>query len=220
MDLELISFKICPFAQRAVITLKHKQTPFRNTFIEMGDTPAWFKQISPFGQVPLLRVDGQQVLFESAVIDEFLDEITPGQLLPEDPLTRAVDRSWIEFGSACMLDLSGMMHAQDADAFEGKQEKVKEKLHWLEDVLGDGPYFNGAKLSLVDFAYAPFFMRAELLNIQAQLYPEKECPKLKAWHKTLMALPVVQESVVAGFPDILRQHIRNKAPYAAERFGF
>ena len=101
MDLELISTKRCPFVQRSVITLKHKGIDHRMTFVDSDDPPEWFKAVSPLGKVPVLRVDGDAVIFESAVINEFLDDITPGQLHPEDPLTRATNKSWIEFGGEC-----------------------------------------------------------------------------------------------------------------------
>jgi len=45
-------------------------------------------EISPLGQVPLLKV-GNEVLFESAAITEFIDDISEGSLHPEDPLVRA-----------------------------------------------------------------------------------------------------------------------------------
>ncbi|MGD8643594.1 MAG: glutathione S-transferase N-terminal domain-containing protein, partial [Chromatiales bacterium] len=57
MKLELISFKICPFVQRSVITLRHKGLPYEVTYIELDDPPPWFLEISPFGRVPALRVD-------------------------------------------------------------------------------------------------------------------------------------------------------------------
>ena len=219
MKLELISLKICPFAQRGVITLKHKGADFTITYIDLSDPPEWFKTISPFGKVPLLKVDDREVLFESAVIDEFLDEITPGSMLPDDPLVRGVDRSWIEFGTACLADLSGLIHAKDAETYDKKWNALKEKLGWLEKQLKTPPYFNGTELSLVDFAYAPLFMRTKLLGIDEALHGEKECPKLTAWAKELAALPAVQESVVPDLPDLLRKHIQAKAPHAAERLN-
>jgi len=76
MNYELVSFKICPFVQRARITLLHKRVPHTVTYIELKAPPAWFPTISPLGKVPLLRVDGGAVLFESAVINEFIDETT------------------------------------------------------------------------------------------------------------------------------------------------
>ena len=86
--------------QRSIITLNHKGIEHRMTFVDLDDPPAWFSEISPLGQVPALRVDGDAVIFESAVINEYLDEVTPGQLHPADPLQRAINKSWIEFVAA------------------------------------------------------------------------------------------------------------------------
>ncbi|MEE9481097.1 MAG: glutathione S-transferase N-terminal domain-containing protein, partial [Kiloniellales bacterium] len=54
---QLISFKLCPFVQRSVITLLHKGIDFETTFIELSDPPPWFAALSPLGKVPVLRVD-------------------------------------------------------------------------------------------------------------------------------------------------------------------
>ena len=90
--LELISFKLCPFVQRAVIVLKHKNIDFDITYIDLNDQPDWFKAISPLGQVPLLKVGGE-VLFESTVIQEYVDEVTPPSIQPADPLVKAKNRA-------------------------------------------------------------------------------------------------------------------------------
>ena len=132
MNFELISFKICPFVQRAVITLLHKNIPYKVTYIDLASPPDWFKQLSPFGKVPVLKVDDQHVIFESAIIDEFLDDAYPGKLLPSDPIQRGIDRSWIEFGSSLTLDFSGLIHSQDAEGFDSKLCLVKKEFEWLE----------------------------------------------------------------------------------------
>ncbi|MEA3241845.1 MAG: glutathione S-transferase family protein [Pseudomonadota bacterium] len=219
MELELVSFKICPFVQRAVATLRYKQTAFKLTHIDLSDPPHWFKAISPFGKVPLLKVDKQHVIFESAVINEFLDDITSGSLLPDDPLLRALNRSWIEFGSACLLNLSAQLHAEDKQTFDSNRDELKSKMKWLEATLDQPPYFNGDTLSLVDFSWAPLFMRAEILTLDDQLYPAEHLPRTAAWARRLLELPAVRDSVVADFPELLRNHIRAKAPYAAQQFG-
>jgi glutathione S-transferase len=54
MELELISFKLCPFAQRAMISLEVQKIDFKMTYINPMDPPDWFKETSPTGQVPLL----------------------------------------------------------------------------------------------------------------------------------------------------------------------
>ncbi len=219
MKLELISFPICPFVQRAVITLRYKQVDFEITYIDLAGPPAWFAELSPFRKVPVLRVAGQHAIFESAVIDEYLDEITPGALLPADALQRALDRSWIEFGTACLLAFSAMVHANNVADYEAARQALKDKVAWLERALGEGPYFNGKDISLVDFAYAPLFFRCNELGLEDVIYPADDLPRTAAWAAGLVAMPVVRESVPEGFSDLLRGHIRRKAPYAAEALG-
>ena len=217
MNLELISFKICPFVQRAVITLLHKKIPYKITYIDLSSPPDWFKQLSPFGKVPILKVDGEHVIFESAIIDEYLDEICPGNLLPNDPLIRAIDRGWIDFGSSLILDFSGLIHSVDADKFETKLQVVKNQFDWLEKKLADGPYFNGEDFSLVDIAYTPLFMRVDLFNLADKLYPSSHYPKVSAWAEKLLAIPELPDSVTSDFEDILKNQIKTKAPYAASQ---
>ena len=219
MDLELISFKICPFVQRAVITLVHTGTPYTITYINISSPPDWFRKISPFGKVPLLKVDDQHIIFESAVIDEYLNDVHGEGLLPEDPLQRAIDRSWVDFGSSLLLDFSGLIHARDENTYNRQLELVKNQIQWLENKVGEGPYFNGKKLSLVDIAYAPLFMRCDLLKLSQHFCPQKDFPKVAEWAENLLALKELPESVVPDFKEILFNHIKTKAPYAAQQFG-
>jgi glutathione S-transferase len=106
---ELVSHHLCPYVQRAAIVLTEKGVSFKRTLIDLDNKPDWFKAISPLGKVPLLKVtldDGETVvLFESAVICEYLEETLPNPLHPADPLTRAQHRGWMEFGSAILADL-------------------------------------------------------------------------------------------------------------------
>jgi hypothetical protein len=62
-------------------------------------------------------------------------------------------------------------------------------------------------------------MRAEILTLDDQLYPAEHLPRTAAWARRLLELPAVRDSVVADFPELLRNHIRAKAPYAAQQFG-
>ena len=218
-ELELISFKICPFVQRAVIMLLYTKTPYRITYIDISSPPDWFKEISPFGKVPVLKVNDKHVIFESAVIDEYLNEVHCKGLLPEDPLQRAIDRSWIDFGSGLLLDFSGLIHAKTAEKYQQQLDLVKKEISWLEKKLGEGPFFNGEKCSLVDIAYAPLFMRTDLLNLNEQLFPAGQYPRVSAWCKKLLAIEVLSKSVVSDFKEILFNNIKTKAPYAAEKLG-
>jgi len=82
---ELISSSTCPFAQRSRMVLLTKGVSFAFTEISLDDKPDWFLNISPYAKVPVLR-HRESVLYESSVINEYLEEVFPDPpLLPQDP---------------------------------------------------------------------------------------------------------------------------------------
>jgi glutathione S-transferase len=220
MKYKLVSFKLCPFVQRSVITLLHKDVPYKIEYIDLAEPPDWFKQKSPLGKVPLLIVDDDTVLFESAVINEFIDETTDSPMHPQDPLARAQNRAWIEFGSVLLGDNFRMSMAK-TEADHGKaQDQMLSNLSILENAFsGDGPFFNGKRLSLVDTAFAPLFMRLSYLAPRNPRLSELDTPRLNAWAEHLLELPAVRLSVVSDFEELYRAFLARPAGYAAGIYG-
>ncbi|MEJ2116002.1 MAG: glutathione S-transferase N-terminal domain-containing protein [Gammaproteobacteria bacterium] len=105
MKLELISFNICSFVQRSVITLNHKNCDYGVTYININNPPSSCLEIFPLGKVPALKVGNKEILFESAVINKFIDDITPDTRKTSDSLTLAKNRAWIEYAGTCLADL-------------------------------------------------------------------------------------------------------------------
>src|ERR1700745_2135305 len=105
----LISHKLCPYVQRAVIALTEKGVPFERIDIDLANKPDWLLKISPLGKVPVLVVEGDGVegaLCESKGLGEYIEDIFPEtKLHPPDPLKRAEHRAWMEFGSAILGEL-------------------------------------------------------------------------------------------------------------------
>lgn len=205
----LISFKLCPFVQRSVITLNAKQVDYAIEYIDLQNKPDWFLALSPLGKVPVLKL-GDEVLFESAVINEYLDEVNPPSLHPPDPLRKAQHRAWIEFGSTLFMDQYQMITAADEAGFKQKQEALVAKLARLEAQLGEGPYFDGA-FSLVDTAYAPFLMRQALLEKAGA--PTLLQGKVRAWSDALLARDDVRRSVVDDFDELFAESLRKSSGY-------
>ena len=213
MKLELVSFVLCPFVQRAVIVLKEKAVPFEITYIDLENPPDWFAEISPFGKVPLLRIDGT-VLFESAIINEYLDEVYPPALHPANPLERARHRGWIEFGSSLLFDQVKMLKAGNEEDYLKKRELLAGGLARLaREVPAEGPYFRGEHFSLLDAAYAPFFMRFELLRSRRQELTEIIPVRLEAWATALLARGSVKDSVVDDFGERYTAFFRAKGSW-------
>ena len=210
-DYKLVSFDVCPFVQRSVITLEEKKVPYDIEYIELGDPPDWFLAASPLGKVPILFVE-KEVLFESAVINEFLDEVTPGRRLhPEDPLRRAKDRGWIEFTSTVLVERNRMQHAQTEEEARKRAAGIHEKLALLEGELDAGPFFHGEDFSLVDAAAAPLFQRLVwCLELAPDLGVFEGLPKTRNWGETLLARESVRSSTVPEIRERYYEYLQGR----------
>src|SRR3977135_1295974 len=93
----LVSFKTCPWVQRAAIVLREKKVPFEFRHIDPANRPHGFLVLSPHLKVPVVRIDDKISLFESNAIAEYLDETVEPRLHPADPVERAVNRAWTDY---------------------------------------------------------------------------------------------------------------------------
>ncbi|MGV7215819.1 glutathione S-transferase family protein [Bradyrhizobium sp. UFLA05-112] len=206
--LKLISHKLCPYVQRAVIALTEKGVPFERIDIDLGNKPDWFLKISPLGKVPVLVVttaQGEVALFESNVICEYIEETQGGRKLhPADALRRAEHRAWMEFGSAILGDLWGLETTTDPAVFDSKRQALSVKFVRVEAALGAGPFFAGASFSLVDAVFAPIFRYFDVFDELAELGIFKDLPKVGAWRAELAMRPSVRSAVGADYPQLLR----------------
>lgn len=212
--LELISFKLCPFVQRAVIVLKNKQVDFDMIYIDLNNPPDWFKDISPLGQVPVLKV-GDDVLFESSVIQEYVDEITPPSLHPQDPFVKAKNRAWMAFGGELNGILFKMTRAETQEQFESLKSDMHDKLAQLEKVHSGEVFFNGNDFCLIDAAFAPLFMRLNIISDLCGVNFIGDLPKMKAWSKSLLDRPCVKDSVVEELPQLYAGMIQSTGGFLA-----
>ncbi len=209
---ELVSFHLCPYVQRAVITLKHKNVPFTIKEIDLQNPPEWFNAISPMGKVPVLVVDEKTAIFESAVINEYLDDITEPRLNPPTPLQKATERAWIEYGSELMAYFYAVYTAQEKPAFETAVNELFEGLEKLESQV-KGPYFRGAEFSLVDTSYAPLFLRLSFIPMLWNHIDWKLMPKTRSWAETLFAHPAVKASSPADLEQGMVEWVKSSSPF-------
>ena len=212
MKIKLVSFALCPFVQRAVITLKEKGVAFDIDYIDLESPPDWFQKLSPLGKVPLLQVE-DEVLFESAVILDYLDEVYAPRLHPLESLRRAQHKAWIEFGSDLLVQQYGLALSQGEDEFEEKLSALSVMMKRLEEPLGRGLFGNQGQFTLVDAAYAPLFMRMGILGELQPAVAESYAGPLSDWADTLLARPSVSASVVADFAPRYLQFLEAKGSW-------
>jgi glutathione S-transferase len=207
--LKLISHKLCPYVQRAVIALTEKGVGFERIDIDLANKPDWFLALSPLGKTPVLQV-GDKAIFESAVILEYLEETEPKPLHPADALTRAEHRGWIEFGSSVLGDIAGFYAAPDEATFKAKSSQLEQRFARLETRVVALPWFDGDRFSLVDAVFGPVFRYFDVFDEIADFGILTGKPKLAPWRKSLAARPSVRSAVGTDYPALLHAFIARR----------
>lgn len=141
--------------------------------------------LNPYGKVPVL-VDGDGVIYESAIINEYLEEKYPQvPLMPRDPLRRSRARIWIDYCNTRLQQAAGYI-AHDFEV-EKSKEKLRGYLATLNNEMRDKHYIVG-EYSLADITYIPFFSRLQ----RYQTSIGDDLPHVKAWMERLLERPIVR----------------------------
>jgi len=156
--------------------------------VDLKNKPKELWELNPYGKVPVL-VDDQAVIYESNIIDEYLEEKYPEvRLMPEDPAEKARVRIWMDYCNT-------RLHAAAHDILHGKerekaQEKLKDHLTALELEMAGRNYIDG-DYSLADITLIPFFVRRQRYGFEI----DGRLPNLKGWMDRLLARPAVQSTL-------------------------
>jgi glutathione S-transferase len=153
------------------------------TEVDLKNKPKDLLELNPYGKVPVL-VDGG-VLYESAIINEYLDEMYPAvRLLPGEPLQRAKVRIWVDF-------FNSRVHAAAHDIARGidadkARARMQEHLATLEQAMAGKKYIVG-DYSLADVTFIPFYTRRQRYGVTL----DGQFPNLTRWGEELTARPAV-----------------------------
>lgn len=210
--LTLISHHLCPYVQRAAIALSEKGVPFERVNIDLANKPDWFKAISPLGKTPVLMV-GDRAIFESSVILEYLEDTQPHPLHPRDPLTRAEHRGLIEYASAILADIGAFYSAADAESFEAKRQRLRDRFVWLENRVAAAPWFGGERFSLVDAAFGPVFRYFDVFDRITNFSMLADKPKLTRWRNALAARPSIKDAVTPDYNERLWTFLKRRKSF-------
>jgi glutathione S-transferase len=190
-EIELYSTALCPFAHRTRLALIEKGLPFRLIEIDLHNKPANFKEISPYGKVPVLK-HGKNRVWESAIINEYLDEAFPEHpLLPKAPIQRAQARIWINFADTRLFATTGkVLYARDpqrppADDLQELTKHLQFIEAGLQTMAAAGPYWLGSEVSLVDLTYYPWFEQWTVLSHFRGFQFPTGLDRLKQWWEAI-----------------------------------
>ncbi len=160
-------------------------------------------------------------LFESNAIAEYLDEEIEPRLHPDDAIKRARNRAWTDFVPDFSRQLSKVNYAKTKEDLDAAVSEPPKGLQRLEDAIsnereGDGPYFNGDTLCLVDASYAPFLQRFSIVERVLQTGLLNAYPKVQQWSDALLENDCVKNSVAPEFPEVFKENLQRRGTYAAE----
>jgi len=160
-DLIFYSGWFCPFVQRSWIALEERGIPYQYKEINPYKKEPHFLAINPKGLVPAVEYKGK-ALYESLILCEFFeDEFLNHKpnLLPSDPVDRAVARLWLDHITKTFVPaFHRLLQAQEAEKQHAALQELYESLRKFANNI-QGPYFLGEHFSLVDAAIAPWIVR-------------------------------------------------------------
>src|SRR5688572_9206410 len=185
--IKLYDFKSSPNCQRVRVVLAEKDLPYETVPVDLRahaqKTPEFLK-LNPNGKVPVIT-DGDTVLYESCIINEYLDERYPTPpLMPQDPAKKAKARILIDYGlnhlegpyQKLRMEMMKHQNEQNKDVIAAAQAELRKLLHRLDNEIGDQSYLAG-DFSLVDAALIPRFIRLEGFGV----LPDKSLPRLGSY---------------------------------------
>jgi glutathione S-transferase len=194
--LQLYAFQLCPFAHRVRLALAEKGVAAEQIEIDLKNKPASFSRISPHGRVPLL-LHGDVRLWESAIINEYLDEVFPDPpLMPASLADRALARIWIKFADERLYAATHrLIFTREQEARRKLVAEMIDSVWFLEnEVIGkrSGPYALGDRFTLADIALYPWFEQVGALERLSEFRLPPGCDALTEWRAAVSGRKAVQ----------------------------
>jgi RNA polymerase-associated protein len=154
-----------PFSHRCRIVLFEKGMDFEVIDVDLYNKPEDIAVINPYNRVPVL-VDRDLVLYESNIINEYIDERFPHpQLMPPDPILRARARQLLHtFEQELFAHIDALERNQKGA--DKNRAHVRDQLVQLAPIFTKQKFMLGDEFSMLDVAIAPLLWRLEHYGIE------------------------------------------------------
>ena len=161
--MKLIGAVTSPYVRKVRIVMAEKKLDYQFISEDVWSAQTRIQESNPLGKVPCLVMDGGEAVFDSRVIVEYLDTLSPvGKLIPSGGRERAEVKTWEALADG-LLDASilarleavwpGRTDGQRSQAWMDRQmDKVQQSLRAMSAGLADKPFCSGIHLSLSDIA--------------------------------------------------------------------
>ena len=161
--MKLIGSPTSPYVRKVRIVMAEKKLEYQFILEDVWAANTTIEQSNPLGKVPCLVLEGGEALFDSRVIVEYLDTLSPvGKLIPSGGRERAEVKTWEALADG-LLDAALLARmetvwphraeSQRCQAWIDRQmSKIQEALRAMSSGLGEKSYCSGVLLSLSDIA--------------------------------------------------------------------
>jgi glutathione S-transferase len=158
--MKLITSPTTPYGRKVRIVLLEKKIPCELVFDVPWEAGTRVPDYNPLGKVPVLEIKEGESLYDSRVIVEYLEQVSPvNRLIPQEGSTpifvrkiEALAEGVTDAAAAIYLERKRDPVRQDADWIARQQGKVARGLQALAEQLGDRLFFTGTRLSLAEIA--------------------------------------------------------------------
>jgi len=163
MALKLIGSNTSPYVRKVRVVMAEKKLDYDYVLADVWADQTTISLSNPLGKVPCLVMEGGEAIFDSRVIVEYVDGLSPvGKLIPPQGRERAEVKTWEALADG-VLDAAilarleatwtGRSKVQRSQAWiDWQLDKVKSALAAMSKGLGEKAYCTGVHLSLADIA--------------------------------------------------------------------
>ncbi|MEO7160995.1 MAG: glutathione S-transferase N-terminal domain-containing protein [Polaromonas sp.] len=161
--MKLIGSATSPYVRKVRVVMAEKKLDYQFVLEDVWAENSTISTSSPLGKVPCLVMEGGEAVFDSRVIVEYLDTLSPvGKLIPAQGRERAEIKTWEALADGIMdaallarleATWAGRSAEQRCDAWIARQmDKIDHALKAMSKGLGDKAYCSGIHFSLSDVA--------------------------------------------------------------------
>lgn len=161
--MKLIGALTSPYVRKVRVVMAEKKLDYQLVLEDVWAADTTIARANPLGKVPCLVMDGAEAIFDSRVIVEYLDTLSPvGKLIPTTGRERTEVKTWEALAdglmdAAILARLEATWPHREAQQRSGlwierQMSKVQAALNAMAHGLGDKPYCHGIHLSLADVA--------------------------------------------------------------------
>ncbi|MXQ89177.1 hypothetical protein E5288_WYG015065 [Bos mutus] len=190
--IRLYSMRFCPYAHRTRLVLRAKGIRHEVININLRNKPEWYFTKHPFGQIPVLENSKCQLIYESVIACEYLDDAYPGRkLYPYDPYERARQKMLLElFYKVPHLTKECLVALRCGRDCGDLKLALRQEFCNLEEILGyqNTVFFGGDCISMIDYLFWPWFERLEVYGIADCV---NHTPALRLWIAAMKQDPTV-----------------------------